>query len=55
MPKASADGGHVTEAESRGLGNADEKFIVLKRIGVGGGTAPHVSTTPATGTASGSP
>lgn len=55
MPKASADGGHVTEAESRGLGNADEKLIVLKRIGVGGGTAPHVSTTPTTGTASGQP
>jgi hypothetical protein len=49
------DGGHVTEAESQGLGNADEKLIVLKRIGVGGGTAPHLSTTPATGKAAGSP
>jgi uncharacterized protein (DUF362 family) len=33
MPKASLDGGHVTEAESQGLGNADEKMIILKRIG----------------------
>jgi hypothetical protein len=33
MPKASEDGGHVTEAAAQGLGNADEKMIVLKRIG----------------------
>lgn len=33
MPKASLDGGHVTEAEQQGLGNADEKMIILKRIG----------------------
>lgn len=33
MPKASLDGGHVSEAESQGLGNADEKMVVLKRIG----------------------
>ena len=33
MPKASEDGDHVTEAEEQGLGNADEKMIVLKRIG----------------------
>jgi uncharacterized protein (DUF362 family) len=36
LPKASADGGHVAEAESRGLGNADEKMIKLIRIGNGG-------------------
>jgi uncharacterized protein (DUF362 family) len=35
MPKASADGGHVAEAESRGLGNADEKRIRMRRIGEG--------------------
>jgi len=35
LPKASADGGHVAEAESRGLGNADEKMIKLLRIGSG--------------------
>jgi uncharacterized protein (DUF362 family) len=35
LPKASADGGHVAEAESRGLGNADEKMIKLVRIGNG--------------------
>jgi len=34
MPKASLDGGHVAEAESRGLGKADEKMIVLKRVGI---------------------
>jgi uncharacterized protein (DUF362 family) len=35
LPKASLDGGHVAEAESRGLGNADEKMIKLLRIGNG--------------------
>ena len=35
MPKASDDGGHVTEAAQQGLGNADEKMITLKRIGAG--------------------
>jgi uncharacterized protein (DUF362 family) len=35
LPKASEDGGHVAEAESRGLGNADEKMIKLLRIGNG--------------------
>ena len=34
MPKASLDGGHVAEAESRGLGNADEKMIQLKRTAI---------------------
>jgi hypothetical protein len=34
MPKASLDGGHVDEAQARGLGNADEKMIQLKRIGI---------------------
>lgn len=33
MPKASVDGGHVAEAAQAGLGNAEEKMIVLKRIG----------------------
>ncbi len=33
MPKASEDADHVTEAAGQGLGNADEKMIVLKRIG----------------------
>ena len=37
MPKASEDGGHVQEAEAAGLGNANEKAITLRRIGVGGG------------------
>lgn len=36
MPKASEDGGHVQEAEAAGLGNAEEKMIKLRRIGVGG-------------------
>jgi len=35
MPKASDDGGHVEEAAQQGLGNADEKMITMKRIGVG--------------------
>ncbi len=35
MPKASSDGGHVAEAAQQGLGNADEKMILLRRIGVG--------------------
>ncbi len=35
MPKASNDGGHVEEAAQQGLGNADEKMITMKRIGVG--------------------
>jgi uncharacterized protein (DUF362 family) len=35
LPKASDEGGHVAEAESRGLGNADEKMIKLIRIGNG--------------------
>lgn len=34
MPKASLDGGHVAEAESRELGHADEKMIQLKRVGI---------------------
>ena len=34
MPKASLDGGHLAEAESRGLGNADEKMIQLKRTAI---------------------
>lgn len=36
MPKASVDGDHVGEAAAKGLGNCDQKMIVLKRIGVGG-------------------
>ncbi len=40
MPKASLDGGHVTEAARQGLGNAEEKMVVLKRIGVFS-SAPH--------------
>jgi len=43
LPKASSDGGHVAEAESRELGNADEKMIKLIRIGNarGSGTLPR--------------
>ena len=37
MPKASENGGHVKEAEANGLGNAEEKMVQLRRIGVGGG------------------
>jgi uncharacterized protein (DUF362 family) len=46
LPKATADGGHVAEAESRMLGNADEKMIKLIRIGNarGSGTLPRPST-----------
>lgn len=36
MPKASEEGGHVKESEANGLGNADEKMIRMRRIGVGG-------------------
>jgi hypothetical protein len=36
MPKASEEGGHVKEAEANGLGNAEEKMVRLRRIGVGG-------------------
>lgn len=36
MPKASDSAGHVTEAAGEGLGNADEKLITMKRIGLGG-------------------
>jgi uncharacterized protein (DUF362 family) len=39
MPKASEDGGHVSEAAQQGLGIAEEKMITLKRIGSGGGGA----------------
>ena len=43
LPKASEEAGHVAEAESRGLGNADEKMIRLVRIGNGreAGTLPR--------------
>lgn len=53
LPKASADGGHVAEAESRGIGNADEKMIRLERIGApsgkgsgGGLPKPRRTATP---------
>jgi uncharacterized protein (DUF362 family) len=54
MPKASLDGGHVAEAESRGLGNADEKMILLRRVGIrparsdgsGSGSEPASYATP---------
>jgi uncharacterized protein (DUF362 family) len=54
MPKASTDGGHVAEAEARGLGNADEKMIQLKRTairaaqtpGPGGDSEATASPTP---------
>lgn len=51
LPKASADGGHVAEAESRGIGNADEKMIRLQRIGApsgpgGGLPKPRRTATP---------
>ena len=47
LPKASEDGGHVAEAESRGVGNADEKMIKLHRIGNGreSGSLPRPSQT----------
>jgi uncharacterized protein (DUF362 family) len=35
MPKASRDGGHVAEAAAKGLGNNDEKMILMKRVGFG--------------------
>lgn len=45
MPKASEDGGHVEEAASMGLGNNEEKMIVLRRIGTGGAVHhPSVSS-----------
>jgi len=48
LPKASEDGGHVAEAESRGLGNADEKMIKLIRVGGsrGSGTLPRPARFP---------
>jgi len=33
MPKASDDGGHVAQAASMGLGNNEERMILLRRIG----------------------
>lgn len=45
MPKASLDGGHVAEAESRGLGNADEKMIQLKRTAIRTARASGVGST----------
>jgi len=33
LPKASDDGGHVQAAQERGLGNADETRISLRRVG----------------------
>ena len=58
MPKASADGGHVREAESIGLGNAEEKMIRLRRIGAGGAAAspvPAVSPSPGAGMSAAQP
>ena len=50
LPKASEDGGHVAEAESRGLGNADENMIHLVRVGTAGGSGdlprPRRAATP---------
>lgn len=50
LPKASDDAGHVEEAGSRGVGNADEQMIRLLRIGAGGGRAalprPMSTATP---------
>jgi len=34
MPKASDSAGHVLESAAQGIGNADEKMITLKRIGI---------------------
>jgi len=45
MPKASDDGGHVEEAAALGLGNADEKKIILKRIGAAP-SAPSSTPSP---------
>ena len=49
LPKASDAGGHVQEAEARGLGNAAEKMIRLVRIGGGGGQGglPRPAFSPA--------
>lgn len=46
MPKASANGGHVREAEAIGLGNAEEKMIRLRRIGAGGAPASPAPAVP---------
>lgn len=52
MPKASLDGGHVAEAELRGLGNAAEKMIQLKRTAIrtarasGVGSASEATPSP---------
>jgi len=48
MPKASEDGGHVKEAEANGLGNAEQKMVRMRRIGLGGSYQ-----TTSTGTARG--
>ncbi|MEI6345472.1 MAG: DUF362 domain-containing protein [Verrucomicrobiota bacterium] len=61
MPKASDDGGHVEQAASMGLGNNEERMILLRRIGTGGSerrsmvlstVKPHSSpvTSPPNGT-----
>lgn len=45
MPKASEDGGHVKEAEANGLGNAEQKMVRMRRIGLGGSSqAPAPSS-----------
>ena len=46
MPKASEDGGHVKEAEANGLGNAEEKMIRMRRIGLG---SSYQTSTPGAG------
>lgn len=40
LPKASEDAGHLAEAESRGLGVAEEKRITLRRVGASGKAEP---------------
>lgn len=46
MPKASEDAGHVKEAEANGLGNAEEKMVRMRRIGLGGS---YQAAAPGTG------
>ena len=50
MPKASRDGGHVAEAAAKGLGNNDEKMILMKRVGLGsrGGIFSGAAVVPET-------
>lgn len=50
MPKASEDGGHVQEAASLGLGNAEEGMITLRRVSVDQGALSRNEPVGARGT-----